>query len=244
MRLAVLSDIHGNLAALEAVIADFRARGVERALDLGDLLSGPLQARETADRLIGLGWPTIAGNHERQVLNDPPERMSASDRHAAGELRADQRDWLRSLPPSLRLDEEVLLVHGTPASDLECFLETVDADGMRAASAAEVAHRAGADPARLILCGHTHVPRAVRLDDGRLVVNPGSVGLQAYAGEHPHPHRVENGSPQARYAIVERDRDGWRAELLQVDYDWGAAAALARRNGREDWARALETGRV
>ena len=244
MRIAVLSDIHGNLGALEAVIADFRRRGVERAVDLGDLLSGPLQPRETADRLIGLGWPTIAGNHERQVLNDPPERMSASDRHAAGELRADQREWLRRLPPRLRLDGEVLLVHGTAASDLECFLETVDAGGMRAASAAEVAQRAGVEPARLILCGHTHVPRAVRLDDGRLVVNPGSVGLQAYAGEHPHPHRVENGTPHARYAIVERGDGGWQAQLLQVDYDWHAAAQRARRNGREDWARALATGRV
>lgn len=244
MRIAVLSDIHGNLGALEAVIADFRRRGVEHAVDLGDLLSGPLQPCATADRLIELGWPTIAGNHERQVLFDPLERMSASDRHAAAELRPDQRDWLRALPPSLRLDEEVLLVHGTPASDLACFLQTIDAGGMRAAHAGEVARRAGDDPARLILCGHTHVPRALRLDDGRLIVNPGSVGLQAYAGEHPHPHRVENGSPQARYAIVERDRDGWHAQLLQVDYDWGAAAALARRNGREDWARALLTGRV
>lgn len=244
MRIAVVSDIHGNLAALEAVLADLRGRGVERVLDLGDLLSGPLQPRETCDRLIELGWPTIAGNHERQVLHDPPERMGESDRHAAARLRPDQREWLGSLPPSLRLDE-VLMVHGTPDSDLHTFLETVDADGIRAATAAEAAARAGDVDARLILCGHTHTPRSVRLADGRLIVNPGSVGLQAYASDLPHPHRVEIGSPHARYAIVERDAGGqWSAQSLQVDYDWNAAAALAERNGRPDWARALATGRM
>lgn len=243
MRIALVSDIHGNLAALEAVLADLRGRGVDQVLDLGDLLSGPLRPRETCDRLIELGWPTIAGNHERQVLHDAPERMGESDRHAAANLRPDQRDWLASLPPTLRLGE-VLMVHGTPASDLETFLETVDADGIRAATPAEIAARAGAGDARLIVCGHSHIPRVARLADGRLIVNPGSVGLQAYAGEAPHPHRVENGSPHARYAIVER-RDGeWDAHLLQVGYDWDAAAALAARNGRPDWAKALATGRM
>jgi putative phosphoesterase len=245
MRIAVLSDIHGNLAALDAVLADIRRRGADRIVDLGDLLSGPLQVSETADRLIALALPTIAGNHERQVLNDAFERMGESDRHAVAQIRPDQRDWLRSLPPTLRLNDDVLMVHGTPRSDLECFLETIDAHGMRAATPAEVGERAGAADARVILCGHTHVPRSLRLDDGRLIVNPGSVGLQAYSDERPHPHQVENGSPQARYAIVERGGDGdWNAHQFAVDYDWNAAAALALRNGRPDWARALATGYV
>lgn len=243
MRIAVVSDIHGNLAALEAVLADLGGRGVEQVLDLGDLLSGPLRPGETCDRLIELGWPTIAGNHERQVLCDPPERMGESDRYAAANLRPDQRQWLQSLPPSRRLGE-VSMVHGTPASDLEPLLETIGADGIRAATAAEVAARVGACDARLILCGHTHTPRIVRLADGRLIVNPGSVGLQAYASERPHPHKVENASPHARYAIVERGAHGWDAQLLQVGYDWNAAAALAERNGRPDWAKALATGRM
>ncbi|MGO1068371.1 metallophosphoesterase family protein [Lysobacter sp. CA199] len=245
MRIAVLSDIHGNLGALDAVRADIARRGADLIVDLGDLLSGPLQVEATADRLIALGWPTIAGNHERQVLNDPFERMSESDRHAVAHLRADQRDWLRGLPASLRLNDDVLMVHGTPRSDLECFIETIDASGMRAATSAEAAERAGDADARVILCGHTHVPRGLRLDDGRLIVNPGSVGLQAYADDRPHPYKVENDSPQARYAIVERGRDGeWRVEFVAVDYDWNAAAELALRNGRPDWARALATGRI
>lgn len=245
MRIAVVSDIHGNLAALEAVLLDIERRGVDRVVDLGDLLSGPLQPRETADRLIALGWPTIAGNHERQVLTDPPERMGESDRFAAAQIRPDQREWMRGLPTTLRLSGEVLLVHGTQRSDLECFIETVDPDGMRAATPDEAAERAGDSDARVILCGHTHVPRSLHLADGRLIVNPGSVGLQAYTGEHPYPHQVEVGTPHARYAIVERNGDGdWNAQLIAVDYDWNAAAELALRNGRPDWARALATGRV
>ena len=245
MRIAVLSDIHGNLGALDAVLADIARRGADLTVDLGDLLSGPLQVSATADRLIALNLPTIAGNHERQVLTDPFERMGESDRHAVAQIQPHQREWLRSLPAMLRLNEEVMMVHGTPRSDVECFIETIDETGMRAATREEAAERAGAADARVILCGHTHVPRSLRLDDGRLIVNPGSVGLQAYSDDRPHPHKVENLSPQARYAIVERGGDGeWSAQQIAVDYDWSAAAELALRNGRPDWARALATGFV
>jgi len=70
-RIAILSDIHGNLPALEAVVADAETRGCTQFLNLGDILSGPLWPAETADWLMPRGWPTIAGNHERQVLTLP-----------------------------------------------------------------------------------------------------------------------------------------------------------------------------
>src|SRR5690606_18348630 len=70
-RIAVLSDIHGNLPALEAVVADAEARGCTAFANLGDILSGPLWPFETAEYLMARQWPTIAGNHERQVLTDP-----------------------------------------------------------------------------------------------------------------------------------------------------------------------------
>jgi putative phosphoesterase len=243
MRLAVLADIHGNLPALEAVLADIGARGVDLTVNLGDIASGPLFPRETVQRLMPLGFPTVRGNHERQVLTHPVDRMGASDRFAAGLLTDDEKAWLATLPESLRIGDDILLVHGTPASDLTYFLESVDAPGVRPATAAEIEERAGHVPARLILCGHTHVPRSARTRDGRLIVNPGSVGLQAYSDEEPVPHRVENGSPLARYAIV--DLNGEIAvELVGVPYDWETAARTAEANGRPDWARALRTGRV
>ena len=83
------------------------------------------------------------------------------------------------------------------------------------------------------------------LAGGVLVVNPGSVGLQAYDDDHPLPHVVEVGAPHARWALVERDAGGaWHTQLRATPYDWPAAAARAQANGRPDWAHALATGRV
>jgi predicted phosphodiesterase len=142
------------------------------------------------------------------------------------------------------LGGEVLLVHGTQHSDLTHFLETVTEAGLRLASEAELEARAGPVQSAVILCGHSHLPGVRRLADGRLLVNPGSVGLQAYEAEQPFPHRVETGSPHARYACLDK-RDGtWTAELVAVAYDWERAAARAERNDRPEWARALRTGRV
>jgi len=248
MRIAFLSDIHGNLPALEAVLAELAREPVDLVVNLGDIVSGPLWPCETADRLMALEWPTIAGNHERQLLTLPRERMSAADAFTAERLGDGHRAWLQGLPPQRRIEPDVWCIHGTPASDLEYLLETtmpgygVDgARGVRAASADEVRSRLGPPRAALVACGHSHVPRAVQVDD-TLVVNPGSVGLQAYDDDHGHRHLVENGSPQARYARVER-RDGrWRAQLRCVPYDHAAAARQAERCGADDWAYALRSG--
>ena len=95
---------------------------------------------------------------------------------------------------------------------------------------------------RLILCGHTHIARAVRLGDGRLIVNPGSVGSPGYRDTHPFPHVIEAGTPDARYAILELVDDGWRVTFRHVPYDHDAMAALARCNGQPELASALATG--
>ncbi|VWD57862.1 metallophosphoesterase [Burkholderia lata] len=243
MKIAALSDIHGNLAALDAVLDDVRRRGADVIVNLGDILSGALHPAETADRLIALDLPTIKGNHERQLLTGDRESMRLSDRLAHDTLRADHLEWIAALPERMTLGDDVLMVHGTPDSDLVYFLETVTPDGCRAATPDEIARRAGDEPASLILCGHTHIPRTAKLDDGRLIVNPGSVGLQAYADDLPHPHRIETGSPHARYAMVSRTAAGWNVEFHAVEYDWHTAAATAASRGRDDWTVALRTGR-
>jgi predicted phosphodiesterase len=241
MRLALVSDIHGNLPALEAVLADIARHRVDAIANLGDSLSGPLWPAETAALLMTEDWPQLAGNHERQLLTLPLEHMGESDRHAREQLDDGVMRWLASLPATVT-NADVVLCHGTPTSDLTPFLETVTAAGVRLASRAEVDARLGPVAAGLVACGHTHLPRALRSSRGALVVNPGSVGLPAYAEEQPHPHQVENGSPDARYAVVERTSSGWRAELMSVPYDSEAAARQAERNGRPDWGHALRTG--
>lgn len=241
MRLGVVSDIHGNLPALHAVVAD--AGLVDGWLNLGDTLAGPLWPVQTADYLMQQGWPTIAGNHERQMLAPDLARMSAADRYAAERISASQRAWMAALPATMSWAKGLHCVHGTPTSDIECFLHTVAPTGMRDATAGEVAARLGCITPILVLCGHTHLPRDVTVG-GTRVVNPGSVGLQAYDHDWPYPHVVENATPQARYAVIETQASGWAVELRAVDYDHELAARQAEANGRGDWADALRTGRV
>ena len=249
MRIAVFADVHGNLDALDAVLNDAAVQAVDRSVNLGDLLSGGLQPRETADRLLAQDMLTVRGNHERQLLELPAERMGASDRLAHDSVTREHREWLASLPLTLRVADRVLAFHGTPTDDLAYLLDTVDEKGARPASDGEIAARLGehAYPGgwALLLCGHTHLPGVRQLPGGGpLVVNPGSVGYPAYADDWPFPHLMEAGSPHARYAIVD-DSDGeWRAELRSVQYDWERAAAIAEGNARPDIARALRTGRA
>lgn len=245
MRIAVISDIHGNLGALTAVLADIDRRGADQVVDLGDKLSGPLFPAETADLMMARDMVHIAGNHERQLQDLPVERMGLSDRLAHAALTQGHRDWLASLPAQGTLaDGEIWLCHGIPASDITYFLEEVGEWGSRPAAPALVAARAGDVQAPVILCGHSHIQRVVRLADGRMVVNPGSVGLQAYQDDHLFPHRNEMGSPHARYCLLEHARGAWAVTMVEVAYDWEAAAGLAASRGADGWVHALRTGRA
>ncbi len=249
MRWAVLSDIHGNLPALQAVHDEVERAGVDGVVNLGDMASGPLWPSETVAWLMARDWPTISGNHERQ-LRQPRAQQGPSDRFAFDALPDTQKDWLATLPPNLHLPGDMLLVHGTPTSDQIELLETITPDlglhgslGTRAASTDEVRARLAGTRASLVLCGHTHKPRVCAVD-GMLVVNPGSVGLPAYDHDRPHLHHMETGSPHARWALVERAADGWRVEQRLTVYDWHAAADRAEAHHRGDWADALRNGRV
>lgn len=237
MRIAVLSDIHGNLAALQAVAADLRQRGVQTVVNLGDSLSGPLLPRETAQYLMAQDWVHLAGNHERQLLHLTPQ-ASFSDQYARAQLGPQELEWVGSLQHTRYLTDEILLCHGAPGVDHMALLQTAE----RPATGREIEQRLNGFKAELILCGHTHVARSVRTAQGGLIVNPGSVGLQAFQDDHPYPHVVESGSPDARYAIVERGPAGWTVQLLTVPYAHEPMAKAARQRDRHDWAHALQTG--
>ena len=242
--LAVLSDIHGNLPALEAVVADARARGASHFVNLGDSLSGPLWPRETADWLMAADWPTLAGNHERQLLSHDPAEMGESDRFALGELAPHHLAWIAAQPAEVQLRADIYLCHGNPADDMHYLMHRVEPDRIRDAHAHEIDAMLGARGSHAVGCGHSHLPRHVVLADGRQVFNPGSVGLPAYAWEYPHVHRMELGSTHARYALLSGADEALTIELVAVEYDHRAAAARAEANGRSDWAVPLRTGFV
>jgi putative phosphoesterase len=242
LRIAVIADIHGNLQALDAVRSDLRKQSPDLVVNLGDHLSGPLQAAATADVLMGEPWLHIRGNHDRQLVDRPVENMGASDRAAYAQLEDRHKRWLQGLPPAMRIEPEILLCHGSPSDDLQYLLEEVGEHSVSLAAPELISERLGATGAMLILCGHSHIPRAVR-HRAMQIINPGSVGLQAYDDIQPWTHYVETGSPHARYAILDQEPSGgWRVSLIALDYHWRPVADEARRAGRPDWAHALETG--
>lgn len=243
MRLAILADIHGNLRALRAVMDDLARQDVTGIVNLGDCVSGPLWAAETAELLIAEGWPTVRGNHDRQVGLDLREGMYVSDAQAWDELGDRAREWLGGLPGRLAIGEHVVAVHARPDSDAKYLLEDVADGRLVAAPHAKVAHRLGELTARVVLTAHSHRAAVVRLPDGRTIVNPGSVGQPAYDDDRAPAHVSESGSPLARYAIL--DVDGPRLMALAfraVPYDHEAAAIRADASGRPEWAHALRTG--
>jgi putative phosphoesterase len=232
-RFAVIADVHGNGWALEAVLEDIARRGIREIVNAGDHLFGPLDPAGTADLLMSLDLPSVAGNQDRELIDEPGSDLSA--RH---------REWLAALPATLELPGGILLFHGTPVRDDVYLLETVQAGGaVSVATTEEITERLGTVSQTLLLCGHTHIPRTVEMG-ARLIVNPGSVGLQAYADDFPVPHVMETGSPHARYAILEQRESGWRVEQVAIDYDRESAARAAEGNGRPDWAWRLRTGRA
>lgn len=242
MRIAAIADIHGNLRALEAVQRDLAGRAPDIVVNLGDHVSGPLQAAETADLLMAENYVNIRGNHDRQLLDRSSGEMGPSDRAAFGQLHSPHLAWLGTLPPADTLAGGVLLCHGSPSNDLEYLLEEIEQDRVRLAPPGLIGERLGDVEGRLILCGHSHIPRVVSLGDGTWIVNPGSVGLQAFDDTKPVLHYVEVGSPHARYAILDWNERVPRVEFIAVEYDWEAASLEAARAGRSDWAHALITG--
>ncbi|GAA4043621.1 metallophosphoesterase family protein [Streptomyces shaanxiensis] len=186
-RVAVLSDIHGVLPALEAVLAEPEVAAAERIVLTGDITAGPQPAevldllRRQGDRVL---W--IAGNADRELVeyrrgerDEIPDPIAP---YAAGRLTEDQVEFLASLPRTLTLRVrglgDVLFCHATPRDDEEVVL--VDSRPDRWAEVFDGV----ADSVRTVVCGHTHMPYA-RLAHGRLVVNPGSVGMPyGRAGAH------------------------------------------------------------
>src|SRR4051794_22230419 len=129
MRFAAIADVHGNYLALEAVLADIRAQGIDDIVNLGDMASGPLDARRTMDALMALDAVHVRGNHDRYLIDRPPEKMGSWDRPAHAQLEPKHLEWLRSVPPTLVYRDGVLLCHATPAHDEIYWLESVLPDG-------------------------------------------------------------------------------------------------------------------
>jgi putative phosphoesterase len=243
-KIAIMADIHGNTWALDAVLADIKRRQISQIVNLGDCVYGSLDPAGTLERLMSASIMSIAGNQDREVFDESEQVRSSRDHHfVTGQLSTEQLAWLEQLPPT-QVVGDVFLCHGTPSSDMIYLLEHVTGHGVFLHDSATIMAELCDVRQPVVVCGHSHVPRTVWLPDGRLVVNPGSVGIPAYDDDLPFPHVMEAGSPHARYAVLTPQSGGWAVEHVALPYPWDQAADVARRNGRPDRARWIETGRA
>ncbi|MFC7213867.1 metallophosphoesterase family protein [Saliphagus sp. GCM10025334] len=194
MRIGLCSDVHGNLPALEAVLADLP--DVDALVCAGDVVGYNPWPAECVERLRDLEVPTVMGNHDRAVARETTFRfnaMAAAGVELARErLTDDQREWLASLPDErLAFDGQVKIAHGHPA------------DPDRYTYPRDFSPRLLEDESVLVL-GHTHVQHVERYAEG-IIVNPGSVG------------QPRDGDPRAAYAVL--DLDALEVETRRVAYD-------------------------
>ena len=243
---AVLSDIHGVLPVLDAVLAEPDVASAERVVVTGDHAAGPMPV-EVLDRLVGLGdrCLLVRGNADRELVAVARGRDSDIDvsNWAGRQLRPDQVELLAGLPHPVRLEVAgfgtVVFCHGTPRDDDEVVL--VDT---RLSRWAEVLVELD-DTDRVVVCGHTHMPFA-RLVDRRLVVNPGSIGMP-YGRAGGSWALLRDGQIELRHTPVDieaavaavvsgstyPDRQEWADEYVRsANSDADAVAAFGPRDGR------------
>ncbi len=219
MRLGLISDLHGNPIALETVLLELAAEGVDRIVCLGDVAPGP-EPVETIRLLRASGADVVGGNWDQWLLDEVPAltgedgpKLTEQGRWWSARLGDAEHRYLAQLPATVEVEldgERALCVHGSPRSATEdIWAGTPDAD--------LAAMLDGVD-ASVVATGHTHV-QLVRVHGTTVVVNPGSVGLPF--NSWPPNGRIRM-SPWAEYAIVSADRGRISTELRRTGYDVGA----------------------
>ena len=246
MKIALLSDIHSNVFALDAVLKDKQGRGVDMTVNLGDILYGPIAPKATYELLMEHEIVTIAGNQDRQIYQAkmPEINTNPTLQFILEDLGKAPLKWMKSLPFAKQLSNEIYLCHGTPEDDLTYLLEDISNGYARLRSDSAITSLLAGNQSAIICCGHTHLPRAVTLSSGQLIINPGSVGLQAYTDDEPIIHSMENFNTHASYCIIEKIHHKWKIEHIRVPYDVASAVDASKQRQRFDWVHCLTTGRA
>ncbi|MEO2222692.1 metallophosphoesterase family protein [Priestia megaterium] len=241
-KIAIISDIHGNSLALEAVLSDISRRGIDTVFNLGDSLYGPLDPLGTFKLLIEHDITHIMGNCDRMIVDSSDDDSSSTINYVKRSLTTEALDWLQQHSRGLIIND-IFLCHGTPNSDEVYLLEEMKKEGATLKSSKDIINALEGVEQDVVLCGHSHIPRTLYLPNGKLIINPGSVGLPAYIDDLPIPHKMESGSPHANYTIIEKRSTNWLVDQISVPYHWEEAADMAEINQRQDWADALRLGR-
>lgn len=226
MRLAIISDIHSNLAAFEAVLEDVARRKVDQVVINGDIINGgpdPVACLELAYRT---GFPIVAGNHERYIRDfDAPDRppewggdLWKPSRWTADQLGSERRAALHGLPNRFTIDSEVLVVHASVRADKDSVFSWTDER--------ELPLMFPAEPPALIIRSHNHIPQ-FRPWGQRLIVTSGAVGQPL------------DGNPLAKYVLARRSSSGWQVRHQLVEYDVAHTLRRFHDSGLLEFARPL-----
>jgi putative phosphoesterase len=222
MRIAIFSDVHGNLPALDAVLADIRSHQPDAIYCLGDLVGYAPFPNEVVEHIRRDAIPTVIGNYDDGVGFDREEcgcayREPADQRlgdqsftWTKAHVTPDNKAFLRNLHSQIRFSAEgkrLLLVHGSPRRINEYLFEDRPMSSFQ--------RLAAASEADIIVFGHTHKPY-VKLVDGVLFVNVGSVG------------KPKDGDWRACYAVLEPAKQ--RAQFVRVEYDLATVTSAIRQS--------------
>lgn len=218
--LTIFGDIHANLPALDAVMADMESRGLHNRYCLGDLVGYGTFPNEVAERIREAGIPTIMGNYDQGVGHDSDDcgcaykteieeargkrSIAWTNTHTTPEIKAYLRGLVSQIPLELG-GLKVLLVHGSPRKVNEYLYENRPEDSFE-----RILDNAGVD---VLVCGHTHLPYHKMLPSGRHIINAGSVG------------KPKDRDPRACYVVLRAENRHMEVEFMRVEYDVEAAAS-------------------
>lgn len=231
MRIAFISDIHGNLHALELVLADLQHKQVDQIVCLGDVASLGPQPGEVISRLRQLEIPVIMGNHDNYLLNPSLTEnhhpwLRAAELWCLTQLSTDDLNYLHSFRPELSFELDsntsLLCYHGSPRSNEEFLYPNTSPEILDEIFAGQ--------DGKILVGGHTHV-QMVRQHRGMLFLNPGSVGMpMEYPMRGPNQHIFR----WAEYAILDVDGDRLTTNLHRLPIDFEYLAQTTRASGLPD----------
>lgn len=231
MRIGFISDIHGNLTALEAVLADIDKQSIDSLICLGDVATLGPQPKQVVAKLRALNCPCIKGNHESALFDLPriEEYQIASSlapalRWCIEQLDSKDMDFLRSFKPLLEIplgsNHTMLCYHGSPRSNTDQILASTPINELD-----KLFNNYQAD---ILVGGHTHI-QMLRRHAERLIINPGSVGS---AFRLPfQPGKVPQLLPWAEYGIISLDGGTLSVDLRRVPFDVAAFSKAVEQSG-------------
>lgn len=234
-RIAVISDIHGNAVAFDAVLEDLSRHPVERVVCLGDAVQGGPQPAETVARLRAMACPVVMGNADAWLLTGvetghekiPPDRMAVMQAvrdWSLSKLGPEDREFIRAFPATVSTplgDGRALLAyHGSPGSFDDLILpSTPEEDFVRMLDS----HRPS-----IFTGGHVHYQFVRHLGD-TFHFNPGSIGVAYRHGQPDESFRLD---PWAEYAVLDVEDGRWALEFRRVPFSVDEFVRVLRENGR------------